>query len=793
MPALLRHWLVAWRRNLMANRLLSAIALLGLAIGLTGAILMALVARIPLGYNGHVPDRERTYLAVSLLSAEGMAPNYSEATPPNAVPLIRANVGEVEASARVEAAEVELRRATQTVRETIYWADPETFDLYRLERLHGDPVAALRSADALVMTRAAALRFFGRENALGQTIAVDGVSMTLRAVIADPPHAQTDLVHGVFASGLAAGSPFARPAALAEGAFAISVRSYVRLRDGISPEAAQQRIAAVIDGSAPAMIRDAYSVELVRIDALALHEGFHPGMRQRLLVGGLVAALILFIAAANFVNLSTALAARRRREIGVRKASGASRGHIAAQFLIEAVLTVLVAALIAVAASEWLLPHLNAFIGSEASFDYVSHPALLLWATAGALLLGLVSGAYPALLLSAERPSAILTGKAAAGQSGGRLRAVLVTGQFAILIGLVIATAVVHQQRRFALEDALRVDVDRMLTVKADCPQAFVDEAAKLPGVRGVSCSGQELLSGDTMGVIERPNGQVVADMVSALPGLFALYGIEPVAGTLSALPPQGEETASRILLNETAVRRFGFASPAAALGAVLPIPRNGPGDPIEAKIVAVVPDFAFYSIAVPVEPTIYVPRPHSAPGGGLVSLRLEGARVPETLAAIDRLWRATGNEGPVERSFLTEHLAELYRGLERGTQLFAIFSGVAIFLACLGLVGLSLAAAERRTKEIAIRKALGARTGQIVQLLLWQLSRPVLWANLIAWPLAWLLLQRWLNGFAYRVPLEPWLFPAAGLLALTLALASVAGLAWRVARRKPVDALRYE
>lgn len=209
--ARIRHGFVAWRRNLAANRLLSAIAIAGLAIGLTGAILMALVARIALGYNHIVPDRDRIYLAVSVLSGAGMAPNYNAASNGGVAALARLNVPEIEAAARLAEAEAELRRGGGRRRETIYWADPGLFGLLRLPVLQGDLAAALRRADGLVMTRAGALRHFGRADAVGGTIDVDGRPMTLRAVIADLPPNATDLDHGIFASGLAAGGGRRRP------------------------------------------------------------------------------------------------------------------------------------------------------------------------------------------------------------------------------------------------------------------------------------------------------------------------------------------------------------------------------------------------------------------------------------------------------------------------------------------------------------------------------------------------------------------------------------------------------
>jgi putative ABC transport system permease protein len=789
-----RHYLLVFVRNLKATRLLSAIGIIGLAIGLTGAILMALVARTALSFNDMIPERERIYLGISVLSGPGMPPDYNQASASGAAALIEANLPNVEAAVRLVEADVELRRGSSTTRQEIYWTDPDFFEVVQLPVLHGDPSEALRRPSGIVMTRTEALRHFGRENAVGQAINVAGDPMIVRAVLADFPNDNTDIKNGIFGSGLATASPIARPATAGDGSFAIDARTYLRLRPGASPEQVERGMEPLINSLVPEPMRGSYAMKLVRVDAINLYEGFFPDARQRLQIGSLVAGLILFIAVANFINLSVALSGRRRREIGVRKANGASRTQIATQFLAESIATVLIAILLAIAAVELLLPSVNAFLDAGARFDLFGDGALLLALLAATVATGLLAGAYPALLLSASPPVAVLKNQVLPERGGALVRNVLVTLQFAILIGLIVAMAVVYQQRVFATQEALRADIDQVLTVSAPCPTSFRQQAARLPGVQGVSCSGSELLTGAIFGFIELRGERVSADLVSMLPSNFALLGIVPVAGSLATLPADGEEVVSKAVINEEAVRQFGYGSPAAAIGQILPIPPEQPDSPsIQAEVVAVVPDFAFYSVETAIKPTIYLSRPLYPGSEGLVTVKLAGSSIPETLTEIDRQWRATGNTTPVERAFLDEHVQKLYEDLVRSTRLFAIFAGVAAFLACLGLIGLSVSAAERRTKEIGIRKALGARTDQILTLLLWQLSRPVLLANLLAWPVAWWLMQSWLNGFAYHVPLHLWLFPAAGLVAVSVAVLSVAGQAFLVARQKPAQALRYE
>lgn len=787
-----RHFATAYVRNLQATGVISAIAILGLALGLAGAIAAALLARTALGFNGFVPDRGRVYLGVSVLSGPGMAPDWQQASNERAAALISGNVPGVEAVGRLAEAEVELRRGSRVTTQRIYWADAAAFEVLRFPALAGDSAAALRRPDGLVMTRSEAVRHFGRSDALGQTLFVAGEPMVLRAVIADLPSGATDLEVGVFASGGAARSALA-PQASVPGAFSIGARTYLRLAPGASPEKVERRFAPLVDGLVPPPLRGMYAMRLVRIDRLALHEGFHPGAGERLEIAGLVAALVLFVAIANFVNLGVALASRRKREIGVRRANGASRLQIAAQFLAESVASATIATFLAAAAVELLLPRAAGFLGVQATFDYVAEPVLLLWLILTAVGIGLLAGAYPAFILSRLLPAAVLRNQPVALGGRGGVRQALVSVQFAVLIALLVATAVIYQQRAFAMRDALRLDVDQVMTITAPCASAFREEVGKLPGVQAVSCAGDEILDGSVFAFIAAGGARLPADIVSILPGSFALLGVEPVAGTLAALPPEGEAAVTRAVINETAARRFGHPSPAAAIGQVVPVPPLAPGPDVRARIVAVVPDFALTSVETAIDPTIFLARP-SVPGRqGLVLVKLAGREVPETLNQIDRIWRATGNAAPIERAFLSDHIERLYDGLERTARLLAAFGGLAAFLGCLGLVGLAMSTAERRTKEIGIRKALGARTDQVLVLLLWQVSRPVLWANLIAWPAAWWLMREWLNGFAYRVPLEAWLFPAAGALAVVVAALSCAAQSYLVARRRPVEALRYE
>jgi putative ABC transport system permease protein len=349
---------------------------------------------------------------------------------------------------------------------------------------------------------------------------------------------------------------------------------------------------------------------------------------------------------------------------------------------------------------------------------------------------------------------------------------------------------VVYQQRHFATEDALRVDTDQMLLVRSSCNPAFVNQVQALPEVRGLGCSTAGLL-GDSqfMTASDRTGIAQLVFVAPVAPSLFALYGVKPLAGKLS-----GTADGIYYVINETAARRLGFAHAADALGFSLPAVGHGKNRNTaeQLTVIGVVPDFSLGSVERRIEAIGYVVTPADN-DFNLITIKLTGRQIPETLAAIDRAWKATGAAKPIDRQFLAEHIQSLYVAMLHEAQLFALFTAVAVVLACLGLLGLAASIAERRTREIGIRKALGADTGNVIRLLLRQFARPVLWANLIAWPVTAYAMQDWLQGFAYHADLPLWLFPAAAGVALLIALLNVSTHSILVARAKPVAALRYE
>jgi putative ABC transport system permease protein len=833
---MLRHFFIAAIRSMAANRLLTAISVFGLAIGIAAAILTGQVIRNQLSYDHFIPGHERTYVGVSILTVPGSAPN-----PPDLqtlwpfAPLIKSNIPEVEDTTRLVPHRSSLRRGTITAHDTIYFADPNVFDLLPLTALRGDLHTALSRPDTVVMTQSAARKYFGRDDALGQAITIEGRPMFLTAVIADLPANDTELESGIFASGL---TPLLSEMYRKPGAFktmdelndALPVHTYVRFKPGADEAATRSRIAALVKGVWPKIdIPFNYEMSLVRLDRLQLYEPLHPGARARLWMVAAIGLLVLFIATANFINLSVAGSARREKEVGIRKANGAARWHLVAQFLGEALLAVTLAACLALAFSEWLMPVVNVFLQSGATLIWWNDPLFMQALLAGIAVLTLAAGSYPAFLLSSFRPAGTLKGWTKQMDGAGNIRNGLVILQFSILICLVIAAGVVWQQRSYAAAERLRVDgdeillvgmaaanvtpVERMLTGGCTRP-SFRDEVRKLPGVRDAVCSHIVFFDGESDVYVRIHGKQTAQPLIATQFNIFAFYGFKPLAGTI---PPDRSRTsfpAGPVVINQAAVKRFGFASPAAAVGQFLSMLADLDKPPVTVQIAAVVPDYSLHSVDTAIPPTIY--SQGTDPSGllrlnlqnkqdlraaidqlftatTLLHLKLDGRRIPETLAAIDRLWTASGGAGQTPRVFLSQRMQALYLTMLREAQLFAGFAGLALFLACMGLFGIAISTAERRTKEIGVRKAMGAGNQDIVWLLLWQFVKPVLWASLLAWPIAFWLMQGWLSQFAYHIALTPWFFLGASLLAVAIAVSTVLTHAILTARAVPAMALRYE
>jgi putative ABC transport system permease protein len=698
-----------------------------------------------------------------------------------------------------------------------------------LKPVAGDLQAALATPDSVVLTRTAARKYFGRDKPLGELLEVNpGLgsdaakvsaafttphAMRVTAVVEDlPPNSY--LKGAVFASSLAAYSRFALYELTPDqGPFRISAYTFIRLRPGASAQQMQPALSAYASHNST-VYPPGFTVgmHLTPIGDLHLSPPAVQPLSSRgdkTLLAALTAIAILVVASAsfNFVALMTARAPQRAIEAGVRKAAGAHRSQLIVQFLGEAVIYVTLAMVLAAALTEVSLPQMNAVLKQKVAFHSLGDPTLwgaLVLATIG---LGLMAGSYPAFVLSAYRPAAVLKGPPVQGPTGGILRRALVALQFAIMIGLGITAVTIWRQTLFSLNSPLRVDGSSILLIDNACApsgEAFRERLANLPGVAGIACASDATLFNGGMIVSAQVQGGTDVPMVSGTVdyGALEFYGLRPLAGRFfdrnhgdDGRLVQGDVAGNpSIVINETAMRKLGFSSASQAIGKIVTWNRRRfsanptPGTLGPSEIVGVSPDFALDTRRDTNPQILFVdPKPLA-----LLSVRLIGSQIPQALAAIDATWSQLMHTG-IRRRFMSQELQEMYADIILQGTAITLGAALAGVIAALGLFGLSAHSAERRTKEIGIRKVMGAGSIDIVRLMLGEFSRPVLWANLIAWPVTWWATSRWLSGFTQRVDLPFWLFLAAGGGALLIGCATVLHHALTVARSTPAAALRYE
>ena len=832
------NYVAAALRNLLRNRIQTAINIIGLSVGFAAALLIALYVRQESSYDRFFPGYRDVYLLTGTKDAiDRRLPTerWDFSFPDLAAKLIL-QFPQIVTVARIMTADdpPHIRHGQVEADETDFlWVDPSFFRIMPLKSLAGDLQTALAAPDSVVLTRTAARKYFGRDKPLGELLEVNPAMGSDAAKVStafNTPHpmrvtaiiedlSSNSYVKGeVFGSNLAAYSAFALyDLTLVQGPFRTqSNYTFIRLRPGTPVRQMREELSAFAshNSDTSTVYPPGFTVglHLTAIGDLHLSRSGESPMSprgDRTLLAALVAIAVLIIASAsfNFVALMTARASQRAIETGVRKAAGALRRQLIIQFLGEAVIYVALAMVLAVALTELLLPWINSVLKQKIAPNYLGDPALLGALVVTTVGLGLMAGAYPAFVLSAYRPAAVLKGTRVQGPTGGIVRRALVALQFAIMIGLGITAATIWRQTLFSLNNHLRVDGSSILLVDNACDasgRGFRDRLETLPGVAGAVCADQEGLFNGGMIISAHVQGEAATPMVSGGVdyGALEFYGLRPLAGRFfdhshgDGDPLVEAETAGTpsIVVNETGIRDLGFNSASEAIGKIVFWNRRRwsanptPGTVAESEIIGVSPDFAL-DTRHPVWRQIFYLGIHSYSG---LSVRLIGPQIPEALTAIDAAWSQFMHTS-IHRHFLSQNLQDMYADIILQGRAITVGAGLAVVIAALGLFGLSANSAEQRTKEIGIRKAMGASSTDVMRLMLGEFSQPVMWANVIAWPAAYFIVRRWLEGFAHHIDMNLLVFLAVSALALAIALATVSGHALIVARAKPVDALRYE
>jgi putative ABC transport system permease protein len=797
------YFKVAWR-NIIRHKGYSFINIFGLAAGIACCILIMVWVQNELSFDRFHGKSDRIYRLYNELTLNGQTRTAPVTSAPMA-PALRQSFPEVESAVRLSSyGDTVVKYGEREFREDqVYLADDSIFDVFSFPMLQGDPKTALSAAYSTVITEKTARRYFGAENPLGKVLKFgDGYEYAVTGVIKDIPgnsHLDIDILCS-FATWISQNKQEA------EMWGRISFSTYILLAPGTNVKQFTAKMDRLTDekiGNDLKKVGGSLRFYLQPLTRIHLHSNFemdfsNAGSIQTVYLFSAVALFILLIACINFINLATARYANRAMEVGLKKTLGASRGSLVRQFLGETFFVTFLAVLSACLMATLALPLLGSISGQEFSAVIFLQPLYLMSFALFVLLVGIVAGSYPAFFLSSFDPIQTLKGKLKGGAAGSLFRRILVVSQFAISIALVIGTLIISEQMRFVRGKDLGFDKAQVLVLslpqsKSISRATVREEMASTPGVVHAGLSdevpgmGFKMSSFIPEGRTEK-EGLLMQRMESDDQFLSAL-GIRIVRGR-NFSQQMKTDTAEAVLINETAAARLGWEDP---LGKRFSRKSRGPDGQERTrswKIVGVIKDFHTLSLHEKIEPLLIANNPENLAS---LSLRLTTGDIQATISRLKKKWQQLYPDQIFDSFFLDESFGRMYRAEEQFNKIFSTFSVLAILISCLGLFGLAAYMTEKRTKEVGIRKVLGASTWRIVLLLSNEFGKWVLIANVIAWPLAYYFMNRWLQTFAYHTAIGIGVFFFSGLAAMAIALLTVSYQSIHTARRNPVDSLRYE
>lgn len=810
---MLRNYLTVAFRNLWKNKFYSLINILGLAVGLACFLFILLYVRDELSYDKYHAKADRTYR----VSFEGFAfeqeLNYA-VVGAQLGPTILEEYPEIEQYCRFrDRGSYSVRYEDQSYREENWvFADSTLFDVFSFELLKGDPQKVLVEPNTLVITEAIAKKYFGSEDPIGKSLTVDNDNLyRVSGVMKEMPR-NSHFNFDIFAS-MSTINESRNPTWLSN-----NFQTYVVLKEGADPES--------VNAKFPALIRTYIGPEIEQFmgktyDDLLTAGNYlefslfpmtkihlHSDLREELgatsdikyvYIFTFIGIFILLLACINFMNLSTARSATRAKEVGMRKVVGAQRSQLIFQFLNESVLITFLGLFTASTFFFFLLPYFNQLSGKEISLAEVNHPGLWAFMIMLVLVVGLIAGSYPAFYLSAFKPITVLKGRLM--KKIGRsisLRSVLVIFQFAITIGLIVGTIIISNQLRYIQNKKLGYDGDQILILNNfynlgnNC-QVFKDEMLKHPQVINATMSSSlptpssRNTSATFLGRNPDPNKTHIAQLFTVDHEYIPTLGMEIIQGR--AFSREFPSDSMAVIVNESAVEMYGLDDP---LGTEISTFGGGTAEkpePLTFRIIGVVKNFHYESLRSKIGPLVLF----LGESRGNLSIKLKPDNISQFVSDLNQKWNELGPGQPFGYDFMDEDFASVYEAETRIGHIFSVFTFLAIFIACLGLFGLATFTAEQRTKEIGIRKIIGASISRIFVMLTAEIIKWIFIANLIALPLAYYFMKKWLQGFAYPVDINWVTFAAALFISLLVALITVSYQAIRAATRNPVKALRYE
>ena len=788
-------------RNLQKNKVFSLINILGLAIGLACFVLISTFIKNELNYDTFHKNADRIYRPYGAHDRPGLGVQHNATTPGPLAPALSTDFSQIESAVRIRRMRTLLCQMDEKrfYEKGLIMADRTIFDIFTIPLLKGDPATALNSPYAIVIDQTTARKYFEGVDPIGKTLTLDhhnGVhDYHVTGLMADYP----DNSHLSF-SMLGSFTSIEDKDTWLQRWQTNGVATYVLLREGVEAAALEAQFSAFLKSHDNTGWGDSSHLFLQSLSDIHLHSRFltyqvfnkNQGSIHLVYMFSIIAALILLIACINFMNLSTARSMKRAREVGVRKVVGSSRYQLIYQFLFESIIISFLALLLSVVIIELSYPFFKSILEDRIIIDYNASWTFSIELAAIAVVVGIISGSYPAFFLSAYRPIQTLKGNYMSNSRGARLRKGLVLTQFSIAITLIICTGLIQNQMEYIRKKDLGFNRDQIVYV----PLRSGEMREKLPVLK------EDL----------RKNSNIVSVTGSAgLRGAAGINGVINVAGTnqevqlmmrfsfvdwdfLNTMQMEvvqgrnfsreiASDTINSVIINEAAAEKLGWDN---AIGKEFEAFGGAPNY----KVVGVVKDFHFFSLHTSIEPLIMWVNP---PRLRYMLAKVNPGDIQGTISFIEETWREHLPGQPFDYGFLDESFENLHRSDANTGRLFAAFSFIAIFIACLGLFGLASFTAEQKTKEIGIRKVLGASVAGIILLLSRDFTKWVIFACIAAFPAAYWIGKSWLENFAYRQEMQPGIFFGAALIVIGVALSSVIYQAVKAAIASPMDSLRHE
>ena len=802
---MLTNFLLTAFRNLARQKLYTLVNLLGLATGLACFVLIGLYVVHERSFDRFVPHAERVYRVVGEIEMEGQGEHSSSMVFGLGPTLYHDHPELIERYCRwfdfqdpQHSLKVGDSLSTQKLftEAGLYLVDSTVFEMFGYPLKVGDPRTALARPGSIVLSEALAKKYFGDADPMGQMMKWDGaMDVQVTGILGEIPRNSHIHFEGLVSMGT-----------ILQYWKNIETRNwvwnpcwtYVRLKDGVGKAEVDRIFPAFIQKYYPDFLKDQIGHELQPLLGIHLTSKLDFEMHQNGDSGSVnilwvIGFFIILLAGVNFMNLATARSAYRAREVGVRKSAGATRGQLITQFLLESMFMSVVAALLALVLIKLLMPAFNELAG-----EVIGLPAMLVPGVLGlAMIVGLISGIYPAFFLSSFRPAVVLKANAAGASRGQALRKALVVVQFAIALVLIIGTVFVKKQHDHLRTVDLGFNKEQVMLIPVRGPMADVytavfPELKNIPGVKAVSWSND--IIGKKHNTHEFNWGNMEQGKWTYLPALYCdpdfqqVMDVKLLAGRWFSRAFPGDDSLS-VVVNETFAKQVHPEDPTKVIGERMDTP-NG-----EERVIGVAEDFAFDPLFKAVQPFVFdMCQPNDQEQWiRYLYLRLEAGDPASVIAAAKQKWNARTTEFPFEYQFLDEQLDGQYEAQGRLAKLIGIFSLLAVFIACLGLFALASWTAEKRTREIGIRKVMGADTLRITYLVTRDFLLLVVIGAVVAMPLAWFGVGRWLENFAFRTAIEPLVFVVAALVVLLIATFTVSFRAVRAAQTDPVKALRHE